>query len=782
VHRLEHSTGFVVSILICFALTLTVHGAEGNGERQTNAERQRPSPVAVADVIRMTQFDDAGYNVASLAGHHAVQFSPDGKRFVILVKKGDLKNNVNKYSLLLFETENALRSPAAEVLVSFSSTSNRPGIQQTKWIDSRMIAFLGENPGEVQQLYTVDWYTKRLTRLTNHATSVISYAMSANADRVFFLASRAAEPILGPQDLRGGFAVSNETLCDLITGERRFLSEQYSDLFVKEKGTRKEVLIRTKGDIASDSISLAPSGRYLLLKTSVDHVPEIWKNYHDGWLRLVTRAESFQGSSPMIFHYELIDAVTGETHVLMDAPINRGHSEIAWSPNSSSVVMSEIYLPLEGSDGAARKLRESDKFVVQIDIPSGNIVPITSKELKLLRWDFQSNKILLEPIDSLTGGVSSGALVAFQRVASAWEEVATTELRRSDDNPVDIVLEEDMNTPPRFFAKNTRTGQNALLLDLNPQFKNLSFGPVKDIMFSASDGHMVRAGLYYPPGYVTGRKYPLVIQTHAWNPHRFLIDGPWPSAFAAQPLAGRGIVVLQLEEDFSKGSTLAEAPEEMAAYEGGIDYLGGLGLIDRERVGVIGFSRTGFGVKYALTHSKYHFVAATVADGSDGGYFAYLSALTSMPIHVPDMEGVNGGAPFGEPLLFWLKNSPGFNLDKVSTAVREEAYDPLSLFFAWEWFAGLSRLRQPVELIYMPDATHLLTKPWERMTSQQGNVDWFCFWLKDEEDPDPKKNKQYARWRHLRDLQLEKGKEVDESCLPDDWIRVVMSSVWRNAL
>jgi len=31
-------------------------------------------------------------------------------------------------------------------------------------------------------------------------------------------------------------------------------------------------------------------------------------------------------------------------------------------------------------------------------------------------------------------------------------------------------------------------------------------------------------------------------------------------------------------------------------------------------------------------------------------------------------------------------------------------------------------------------------------------VDWFCFWLKGEEDPDPAKAEQYKRWRELRKL------------------------------
>jgi hypothetical protein len=36
---------------------------------------------------------------------------------------------------------------------------------------------------------------------------------------------------------------------------------------------------------------------------------------------------------------------------------------------------------------------------------------------------------------------------------------------------------------------------------------------------------------------------------------------------------------------------------------------------------------------------------------------------------------------------------------------------------------------------------------------QQGNVDWFDFWLNRYEDPDPAKTEQYKRWRELRKLQ-----------------------------
>jgi hypothetical protein len=46
----------------------------------------------------------------------------------------------------------------------------------------------------------------------------------------------------------------------------------------------------------------------------------------------------------------------------------------------------------------------------------------------------------------------------------------------------------------------------------------------------------------------------------------------------------------------------------------------------------------------------------------------------------------------------------------------------------------------------------------ERLASEQGNVDWFRFWLKGEEDPDPSKTDQYARWHELRKLQEQESR------------------------
>ncbi len=240
------------------------------------------------------------------------------------------------------------------------------------------------------------------------------------------------------------------------------------------------------------------------------------------------------------------------------------------------------------------------------------------------------------------------------------------------------------------------------------------------------------------------------------------MSGPYETtAFAAQALAGAGIMVLQAEQSVAASDkwfdnvrmTLKEAPTHQAIYEGAIDYLDHQGLIDRHRVGIIGFSRTSYYVKYALTHSTYRFAAASVTDGVDAGYFQYMAFWDEQR---PFAEAMNGAPPFAGGLKHWMERAPGFNTEKVTTPLRIMSLDHVeSLLNEWEWFVALRRQQKPVEMVTLEEDDHPLQKPWNRLVSQAGTVDWFRFWLQGEEDPDPAKREQYARWRDLlRLLQL----------------------------
>jgi hypothetical protein len=719
-------------------------------------------PVTVADSIQMIRLGDPQYIDGAPSKGLVAKFSPDGKRFVVVLRKGNLEINTNEYSLILFETGEIFHSPTPHVLLSMASSSNRPAIQNVVWLDDDdTILFLGEHPGETTQLYSLKCRSKELKKLTNHATNLSSFVAAAKGAEIVFVAESPELSFVNENTARQGINVTSELLSDLIAGKHG--GAEYDDhiSFIKQAGSEEETRITTEGRVgAQNEMSLSPDGLHVVLQTEAIYVPDTWSEYDDQFLKASMHSASAPGARTRIFQYEVVDTRTGASRLLLDAPIPPlGGSEVAWSPDSQSVVLADVYLPLNIDDAAERALRKTHTFLVEARISGRQLVKISDEDLRLLDWDAKTKDVVCDVRrrDSFSGKATRKAYFRKSNENDTWSRsnVPQDQSKPARSLP-DIVVEENMNQPPRIFAIDSGTGQKSLLMDLNPQFQGLALARVEEVAWKTSRHDEVKAGLYWPVDYSAGKKYPLVIQTHAWDPSRFWIDGPWTTAFAAQALAGKGFFVLQVDDnptDLRALDTPKEVPAAMAVYDGAIDLLDRKGLIDRDRIGIIGFSRTYLYVTYALIHSKHHFAAAAVADGADSSYFQYMAFSNNFPTMAAEFDRLNGAPPFGKGLLKWFKVSPAFLMDKIATPLRIQALYPASLLFDWHWFSGLTRLGKPVEIIYMTGGDHILEKPWDRMISQQGDVDWFCFWLKGDEDPDPAKAEQYKRWHNLRALE-----------------------------
>lgn len=722
-----------------------------SGEKAPQEKRR----VTVADTIGMTRWSNRKYFLGGSPDAPVGIFSPDTKHFLVVVKKGNLGLNTTESSVLLFQTGGAMREPKPKTILTFSSSSNRDAITDVRWLaDNETVIFLGGNPGEATQVYSFNLRTSSLTKLTSHATSVVSYAISNDGQRLLYEADPLpVRSISSAEAERNGVVITTEYPSDLLAsacGPERESEVANKELFVQKNG---QVSVKISSvDFLTDylPLSLSPNGRYALLEVYMQDIPAIWSEYEDNLLRPYLNAKQRPGVPSNIQRYMLLDLGTLELSPLLNSPMSWFNSGFAWAGDGNSLAVSGTYLPLEGVDTGEREIRKKHTFVVELQLPSRKIVKITDEEVKIVKWEQETGRLYLKSGYWWKDTVSK----AYRKQGSQWNQVPVTAEGQKSAVPLNVTLEEGVNAPPEIFASTWDGRQKVLLLDLNPQFSALQFGKVEPVTWKATDGHEVVGGLYLPPDYAPGKRYPLVLQTHGFNKDRFWIDGPWNSAFAAQPLAAAGVVVLQvggaadIDEDLKVSNTPKEGPREMAAYEGAIDYLDARGLIDRSRVGIIGFSRTVYYVAFTLTHSKYPFAAATLADGFDGGYVNYMVWGGG-----PDYAGVNGGTPVGASLKRWLESSPGFNLDKVSAPVRLEYYGRAGVLGGWQWYSGLQLLNKPVEFTWLPYGTHLLVKPWERLTSQQGNVDWFVFWLKGDEDPDPAKAEQYKRWRELRKLQ-----------------------------
>lgn len=757
----RHLLSRSVSALVAFSLSMFCMGrAAGYRARpvmRDEAERQaigRKRAVTVADSIQMTRFGDPYYANGGSANGIVAKFSPNGEQFVVVLKRGNLEGNTNEYSLLLFKTAEAFHSPVPRTLVSMSSSSNRPAINNVVWInDNDTLLFLGEHPEETSELYSIQCSSKQLTRLTNRAANLKSFVTTPEGDEIVYVAENHVSSLLSNNVSRNGFNVTHEWLSELIRGvygEGEFAEHS---LFMKKRGNGPEIKIELEGRIynaGQSAMALSPDGSHLLIQVVVSHIPETWSEYEDQALQTMPRHFANHGDQTTVVQYELVDMRTGASVPLFDAPISSLGSEIAWLPDSKSVVVSNVYLPLNVDNRVEQKRRKAHTFLLEFKIASRHFVTMSDEDLRLLRWDPGTDTLICDVgrLDSLTGKNTPKAY--FRKNGETWSRVSASERVRTSSLP-DIALEENMNTPPRIVGIAADNSRKSMLMDLNPQSHDLAYAKVEEVSWKNSLGTEVKGGLYWPAHYFPGRRYPLVIQTHAWDPNRFWIDGPWSTAFAAQPLASKGFFVLQvLESSWPLAETPNEAPSAVADYESAIDYLKGRGLIDKNRVGIIGFSRTCYYVTHMLAFSNYRIAAAVIADGVDADYFQYFAMSNASPDVAADSEALNGGAPFGDALSFWIKRVSAFHMDQVEAPVRIQALGPASLLLEWNWFSGLSALGKPVDMVYLPAATHILEKPWERMVSQQGDVDWFCFWLKGEEDLDPSKAEQYRRWRRLR--------------------------------
>lgn len=669
--------------------------------------------ITVADATEMTRL------VPSPDGR-VVQFSPDGRRFVLLLRKGNTKKNVNEFSIYLFRTRDAFTAPKPELLVRMASSSNRDAIHDLKWLtDNDTIVFVGENPGQTPQLFAFRIREMLLEKLTNQDTPVTGFDTTSDGRSFVYEADRPVPDLRSSGMKHEAFVIRGQALEDLLAGN--YAVDQGPQVFLV-RSRQAPLRIPSPGeDYLVESSQISPDGRYALIRARVRNVPALWKNYKS--LRVYFSAETVPGSAiPFSPHvYFLFDLLSKTLELLVKAPGGRG---LHWKEDGSSVYL-DTNLPLDVADPAERQAREQRSFPVEVKLPQLKI-----RKIEDGRWPEEKGP---------------------ERAA-----------------PVAVTLEEDVNTSPKLYVSDPKTNRKELLLDLNPEIRNLQFGKVEVTGWEARGVPLV-GGLYLPPGYTKGKRYPLVIQTHGFYPNKFSMDGipEWGSAYAARALAAKGIVVLQAwtfknaydhdhyNDGRKFGATIEQAGRNLnvAAYEGAINLLDSEGLIDRDRVGIVGFSRTVSMVAYTLTHSRYRFAAASLVDGVDAGYFQEIA----YPDIAWDFDRIYGGAaPFGPGLTSWLKECPSFSLENVNAPVRLLALSPSGILTQWEWYAALALQKKPVEYDFLPDEgdgdNHLLVKPWEREIAQQGLLDWFVFWLKGEEDFDPSKRDQYARWRKLREL------------------------------
>jgi dipeptidyl aminopeptidase/acylaminoacyl peptidase len=98
---------------------------------------------------------------------------------------------------------------------------------------------------------------------------------------------------------------------------------------------------------------------------------------------------------------------------------------------------------------------------------------------------------------------------------------------------------------------------------------------------------------------------------------------------------------------------------------------------------------------------------------------------------------------------FWTPMSLALNAVRIDTPLLMQLSDDEYLL-SLEAFTALRENHKPVDMYVFPNEHHIKWQPSHRLAIYRRNLDWFAFWLKDKENPDPAKRSQYQRWEQLR--------------------------------
>ncbi len=263
---------------------------------------------------------------------------------------------------------------------------------------------------------------------------------------------------------------------------------------------------------------------------------------------------------------------------------------------------------------------------------------------------------------------------------------------------------------------------------LNPNLDQRAMGASRMVEWRTTRGEKVQGALLLPAGYEPGRRYPLVIEVYGRTGLAVYLNRFGDQyAGVSQLLASRGIAILKPEAINQIGTPMQTFVNSVMP---AIDHLDAMGIIDRERVGIIGQSAGGYDVLSLLVQPN-QFKAAVIIDGTGDLVASSLfmnSDGSSYGLNIN--ESLLIGASIWQNPFLYVENSPLFYLDRVHTPILifQGAEDPaIPAFLGEEIFVALRRLGKRAVYAKYADTSHV-PGGWpyvDRIDYYQRVIDWF---------------------------------------------------------
>jgi dipeptidyl aminopeptidase/acylaminoacyl peptidase len=677
--------------------------ALGTGAQAVQGARFDPVPVQLSNSAATTSRPVSAMDLLTLRDPKGLSISPDGKYVAFVVGQADFEENGYRSALFVVST-------SAEAQIRSFGTAGAP-----HWDDINQ--WIPENPEWSSDSKTI-WYRARMDdrsewqvwgwnrisgqrqQITHVAGDVESYLAEPGAHALFLTVLPHRTPG-GDESFEPGILFSGQfrTYQNIpIVTQMRLAHEPERQYWIHDLGTQRE---RRATD--REISEWKPNGR-----AHEEHLNE--------------------GERQALGRYHLAEAEEAPDHAHI------AYIYIADDPSISRLWARRLLL----RTSATEELREVTPDAYFVD---------------RLWWSADGKTLYFTERD---GEGHAPQLCKVSADGSGLQTVfegTTTDFFSSfsPDNSRRYFagLIENNTTPPQIAFLDTKTGQARTLVDLNQSFRYLTLAPAERIEGTNRYGERWYGYLVKPLAYTPGVRYPLIVTTYRSGD--YFLRGASGDQNPIQVYAAKGFAVFCFDvgrlRNIRPGhfeETILEWSSPTASLESAIDLLNNRGVIDPKRVGIAGFSHGEEIAGYAVLHTSLFRAAIGAALYDPCFYFIggteWWEAFKTMGL---------GGWPEGQSKSNWNEIDMPAHADRIHTAILENTSDTEYLIYL-PLYRSLVDLGKPVELYIYPQELHVRNQPKHRFEIYERNLDWFLFWLKNEESPEPAKREQYRRWEQLR--------------------------------
>ena len=251
------------------------------------------------------------------------------------------------------------------------------------------------------------------------------------------------------------------------------------------------------------------------------------------------------------------------------------------------------------------------------------------------------------------------------------------------------------------------------------------------VKWKSQDGAEIEGVLHKPADFQAGRRYPLLIVIHG-GPTGVSRPVPYGQVgyYPVDGFLAKGALVL--EPNYRGSAGYGEAFRSLNVRNLGIgdawDVLSGIdalvqqGLVDKDRVGSMGWSQGGYISAFLTTRHSDRFKALSVGAGISD----WMTYYVNTDIH-PFTRQYLKATPWDDPKIY-ADTSPMTYIKqaRTPTLIQHGGEDPrVPIPNAFQLYQGLRDQKVPVQLSIFKGFGHGLTKPKANRGAMQQNLDWF---------------------------------------------------------